>query len=63
MKLSEFPFFSSELIQFTCDDLTSDWQTGEAVSIQAHGEDYLIRQGNSSMERAVTSYCVGWQRT
>lgn len=47
MKLSELPFFSSELVQFTCDDLSSDWQSGEAVSLQAHGDDYLIRQGDA----------------
>src|SRR5690606_14042953 len=33
--------------QFTCDDLGADWQIGEAVSVQAHGNDYLLRQGNS----------------
>jgi hypothetical protein len=47
MKLNEFPFFSNELVQFVCDDLSSDWQTGESVFIQAHGDDYLIRQGDA----------------
>lgn len=47
MKLSDFSFFSSELVQFTGDDQGSDWQIGEAVSVQAHGNDYLLRQGGS----------------
>jgi hypothetical protein len=46
MKLREFPFFSSELVQFACDDLTSAWQVGESVSVQADGDNYLIRQGD-----------------
>lgn len=47
MKLCDFPLLSGELTQFTCDDLGADWQIGEAVSVQAHGNDYLLRQGDS----------------
>ena len=47
MKLSDFSLLSSELVQFACDDLDTDWQIGEAVSVQAHGDDYLLRQGDS----------------
>jgi hypothetical protein len=47
MKLCEFSLLSSELVQFACDDLDTDWQVGEAVSVQAHGNDYLLRQGDS----------------
>jgi hypothetical protein len=47
MKLCDFPLLSGELAQFTCDDLGADWQIGEAVSVQAHGNDYLLRQGDS----------------
>lgn len=47
MKLCDFPLLSGELAKFTCDDLGADWQIGEAVSVQAHGNDYLLRQGNS----------------
>ena len=47
MKLCDFPLLSSELAQFTCDDLGADWQIGEAVSVQTHGHDYLLRQGDS----------------
>ena len=46
MKLSDFPFFSSELIQFTCDDNTSNWLYGSSVTVQAHGNDFWIRQGD-----------------
>ena len=46
MKLGDFSLFSSELVQFACDDLAAEWQAGEAVTIQAHGDDYLIRQGS-----------------
>ena len=34
MQLCDFPLLSSELAQFTCDDLAADWQIGEAVSVQ-----------------------------
>lgn len=44
MKLCDFPLLSGELAKFTCDDLGADWQIGEAVSVQAHGNDYLLRQ-------------------
>jgi len=47
MKLSDFSLLSSELVQFACDDLDTDWQLGEAVSVQAHGDEYLLRQGDS----------------
>ena len=47
MKLCDFSLLSSELFQFACDDLDTDWQLGEAVSVQAHGKDYLLRQGDS----------------
>lgn len=47
MKLSEFSLLSSELVQFACDESATDWQISEAVSVQAHGSDYLIRQGDS----------------
>ena len=47
MKLSEFSLLSSELTQFACDDLASDWQIGESISVQADGGDFLIRQGDS----------------
>lgn len=47
MKLCDFSLLSSELVQFACDDLDADWQIGEAVSVQAHGNDYLLRQGGS----------------
>jgi hypothetical protein len=47
MKLCDFSLLSSELVQFACDDLDTDWQVGEAVSVQAHGNDYLLRQGDS----------------
>lgn len=47
MKLSDLSFFSGELLQFSCDDPSSNWQQGEAVQIHAHGDDYLIRQGDS----------------
>jgi hypothetical protein len=47
MKLSDFSLLSSELVQFTCDDLDTDWQLGEAVSVKAHDDDYLLRQGDS----------------
>ena len=47
MKLCDFPLLSGELAQFTCDDLGADWQIGEAVSVQAHGNDYLLRQGDA----------------
>jgi len=47
MRLCDFSLLSSELVQFACDDLDADWQIGEAVSVQAHGNDYLLRQGNS----------------
>lgn len=47
MKLCDFPFFSSELFKFDCDDLTSDWQAGESVLVQDLGDDYLIRQGDA----------------
>lgn len=47
MKLSDFSLLSSELTQFTCDDLGGDWLIGEALSVQAHGHDYLLRQGDS----------------
>lgn len=46
MKLCEFSLLSSELVQFSCDDLDADWQIGEAVSVQVHGNDYLLRQGD-----------------
>lgn len=46
MKLCDFSLLSSELVQFSCDDLDADWQIGEAVSVQAHGNDYLLRQGD-----------------
>ncbi len=42
MKLCDFPLLSGELAQFSCDDLGADWQIGEAVSVQAHGNDYLL---------------------
>jgi len=47
MRLCDFPLLSSELTRFTCDNLGTDWQIGEAVSVQAHGNDYLLRQGDS----------------
>ncbi len=47
MKLSDFSLLSSELVQFACDDLGADWLIGETVSVQAHGNDYLLRQGDS----------------
>ena len=47
MRLCDFSLLSSELVQFACDDLDTDWQLGEAVSVQAHGNDYLLRQGDS----------------
>lgn len=47
MKLNEFSLLSSELVQFACDESTTDWQIGEAVSVQANGSDYFIRQGDS----------------
>ena len=47
MKLCDFSLLSSELVQFVCDDLHTDWQIGEAVSVQPHGNDYLLRQGDS----------------
>jgi hypothetical protein len=46
MKLCDFSLLSSELVQFSCDDLDADWRIGEAVSVQAHGNDYLLRQGD-----------------
>ena len=46
MKLCDFSLLSSELVQFSCDDLDADWQIGEAVSVQTHGNDYLLRQGD-----------------
>ena len=46
MKLCDFSLLSSELVQFSCDDLDADWQISEAVSVQAHGNDYLLRQGD-----------------
>jgi hypothetical protein len=46
MKLCDFSLLSSELVQFTCDDLDADWRIGEAVSVQAHGNEYLLRQGD-----------------
>lgn len=50
MKLCDFPLLSSELAQFTCDDLGTDWQIGEAVSVQAHGHEYLARLGDCDVE-------------
>ena len=47
MKLCDFPLLSSELTQFTCDNLGADWQVGETVSVQADGNDYLLRQGET----------------
>ena len=47
MKLCDFSLLSSELVQFACDDLDTDWQIGEPVSVQAHGNEYLLRQGDS----------------
>ena len=47
MKLNEFSLLSSELVRFACDESATDWQIGEAVSVQAHGSDYFIRQGDS----------------
>jgi hypothetical protein len=47
MKLNEFSLLSSELVQFACDESATDWQIGEAVSVQANGSDYFIRQGDS----------------
>lgn len=47
MKLSDFSFFSSELMLFTCDDLSDGWLKDEPVQVQAHGDEYLIRQGES----------------
>lgn len=47
MKLCDFSLLSSELVQFTCDDLSADWMNGEPVLVQALGADFLIRQGNS----------------
>lgn len=47
MKLCDFSLLSSELVQFACDNLDTDWQVGEAVSVQAHGNEYLLRQGDS----------------
>ena len=47
MKLCDFSLLSSELVQFACDDLDTDWQVAEAVSVQAHGNEYLLRQGDS----------------
>ena len=47
MKLNEYSLLSSELVQFACDESATDWQIGEAVSVQAHGSDYFIRQGDS----------------
>jgi len=47
MKLSDFSLLSSGLVQFTCDDLSAGWQNGDPVLVQAHGVDYLIRQGDS----------------
>ena len=47
MKLSAFPIFSRELVQFACEELDTDWQIGEAISVQAHGNDFLLRQGDS----------------
>jgi len=47
MKLSDFSLFSSELILFTCDNLSDGWLKGESVQVQAHGDEYLIRQGES----------------
>ena len=32
---------------FTCDDLSDGWLKGEPVQVQAHGDKYLIRQGES----------------
>ena len=47
MELSELSLFSSELTHFKCDDLDSGWRVGEAVSVQANDDGYIIRQGNS----------------
>lgn len=47
MKLSDFSLLSSELAQFACDNLGADLLIGETVSVQAHGNDYLLRQGDS----------------
>jgi hypothetical protein len=38
MKLSDFSLFSSELILFTCDNLSDGWLKGESVQVQAHGD-------------------------
>lgn len=54
MKLSDFSLLSSELVQFECDDLDADWQLGEAVSVQVHGDEYLLRQGDSVCGGKVT---------
>ena len=47
MKLSDFSLFSSELMLFTCDDLSDGWLKNEPVQVQAHGDEYLVRQGES----------------
>lgn len=47
MKLRDFSLLSSELVQFDCDDLSPEWQIDEAVAIQTHGNDYLLRQGDA----------------
>lgn len=54
MKLCDFSLLSSELIQFSCDDLDADWQIGEEVSVQAQGNEYLLRQGDSVCVGKVT---------
>ncbi|GHT94628.1 hypothetical protein AGMMS49545_16230 [Betaproteobacteria bacterium] len=47
MKPSDFPFLSNELIPFVCDDLSMSWKKGEPVQLQANGDEYIIRQGDS----------------
>lgn len=46
MRLCDFPFLSNELVQFICNDLNAGWQVGAAVTVQIHGNEFLIRQGD-----------------
>jgi len=49
MKLSDLSFFSSQLLQLSCDDLTGQWQKDHVIQIQSNGgydDEFLIRQGD-----------------
>jgi hypothetical protein len=47
VQLSDLPFLSPELIEFSITEDVEGWLVGSPIVIQLHGDEYLIRQGDT----------------